>query len=150
MSEVEVLASNRKAYHDYFISDPMEAGIVLSGTEIKSVRGHHISLSEAYVRPENGEMWLLNAHISRYEPGSYNCPDPVRRRKLLLHRKQIRELSAKVKEKGLTLVPTRIYLKGNRAKVELALGRGKKLYDKRDAIAKRESDRELGRMLKRA
>jgi|SRR5208283_83691 len=150
MSEVEVLASNRKVYHDYFISDPVEAGIVLSGTEIKSARGHRVSLGESYVRPENGELWLLNAHIARYEPGSYNCPDPVRRRKLLLHNKEIAELSAKAKEKGLTLVATRMYLKGNRAKVEVALGRGKKLYDKREAIAKRESERELGRVLKRA
>ncbi len=123
--------------------------MVLTGTEIKSIRAGRVSLGDAYVRPEGGELWLLNAHIARYEAGSYQSHEPTRRRKLLLHRKQIRGLTSQVLEKGLTLVPLKIYIKGRLAKVELALGRGKKLYDKRESIVRREVDREIGRVLKK-
>ena len=146
---IKTVATNRKVYHDYFVSDPLEAGIALTGSEIKSVREGHISLGDAYVRPENGEMWLYNAHIARYKPSSYMSHDPMRPRKLLLHRKEITSLSSKVKEKGLTLVATKVYIKGNKAKVEIALGKGKKMYDKRETITRREMDRELARAVKR-
>ncbi|OGO22739.1 MAG: SsrA-binding protein [Chloroflexi bacterium RBG_16_50_9] len=146
---IKTIATNRKAYHNYHIGDSIEAGIALSGSEIKSVRNGQVSLSDAYVRPEGGEMWLVNAHIARYEASSYMSHEPKRSRKLLLHRKEIISLTSKVAEKGLTLVPTRLYLKGNIAKVEIALGKGKKLYDKREAITRREVDRELARAVKR-
>lgn len=148
MDGIKVVATNQKAYHNYYISDPMEAGLVLTGTEIKSLRGGRVSLGEAYVKPENGEMWLLNAHIARYEAGSYMSHEPTRSRKLLVHKKEMRLMLGRIKERGLTLVPTKIYLKGNVAKVEVAVGKGKKLYDKREVIEKRESDRELSRLLK--
>ncbi|APV44766.1 ssrA-binding protein [Dehalogenimonas formicexedens] len=148
MSDIRVVATNQKAYHNYFISDPVEAGLVLTGTEIKSLRGGRVSLGDAYVKPENGEMWLLNAHIARYEPGSYMSHEPTRQRKLLIHKKEMRAMLCKIKERGLTLVPTKIYIKGNVAKVEVAVGKGKKLYDKREVIEKRECERELGRILK--
>ncbi len=146
---IKTLATNRKAYHDYHIQDSIEAGIVLTGTEIKSIRMGRVSLGEAYVRPENGELWLLNAHIARYEAGSYMSHEPGRPRKLLLHRKQIDSLISKVSEKGLTLLPLKLYIKDSRAKVEIALAKGKKLYDKRESIARRETDREIGRVVKR-
>jgi SsrA-binding protein len=148
MAEIKVIATNQKAYHNYYISDPMEAGLALTGTEIKSLRGGRVNLGDAYVKPENGEMWLLNAHIARYEPGSYMSHEPTRQRKLLVHKKEMRQMLCSIKERGLTLVPTKIYLKGNIAKVEVAVGKGKKLYDKREVIEKRECDRELGRILK--
>jgi SsrA-binding protein len=148
MAEIKVVATNQKAYHNYYISDPMEAGLVLTGTEIKSLRGGRVTLGDAYVKPENGEMWLLNAHIARYEAGSYMSHEPTRSRKLLVHKKEMRIMLGRIKERGLTLVPTKIYIKGNVAKVEVAVGKGKKLYDKREVIEKRESDRELGRILK--
>jgi SsrA-binding protein len=145
---VKVIAHNRKAYHDYTMLESIEAGIVLTGTEIKSIREGKISLAEAYVRPEKNELWLLNAHIARYDPGSYMGHDPVRNRKLLLHRKEIGILTSKVAEKGLTLVPTRLYLKDGHAKLEVSLGRGKKLYDKRETISRREAEREMERAVK--
>jgi SsrA-binding protein len=148
MAEIKVVATNQKAYHNYYISDPIEAGLVLTGTEIKSLRGGRVNLGDSYVKPENGEMWLLNAHIARYEPGSYMSHEPTRQRKLLVHKKEMRQMLSRIKERGLTLVPTKIYIKGNIAKVEVAVGKGKKLYDKREVIEKRESDRELGRVLK--
>ena len=148
MVEKKIVATNHKAYHNYYISDPMEAGLVLTGTEIKSIRGGRISLGDAYVRPDKGEMWLLNAHIARYDPGSYMSHEPTRRRKLLVHKKEMRQMLSRIKEQGLTLVPTKLYIKGNLAKVEVAVGKGKKLYDKREVIKKRDNDRELGRMLK--
>lgn len=126
-----------------------EAGIALTGTEIKSIREGHISLTEAYIRPEHGELFLTGAHIARYEPGSYMSHEPTRERKLLMHRKEIGMLISRVKEKGLTLVPIRVYLKEGKAKLEVALAKGKKLYDKREAIAERESDRELERAVRR-
>ena len=146
---IKTVATNRKVYHDYYVSEPIEAGIVLTGSEIKSVREGRVSLGDAYVRPENGEMWLYNAHIARYKPSSYMSHDPMRPRKLLLHRKEIIALTSKVAEKGLTLVVTKVYIKGNKAKAEIALARGKKLYDKRETIARREMDRELARAVKR-
>jgi len=145
---VKTVATNRKAYHNYHIGESMEAGIALTGTEIKSIREGRVSLGDAYVKPENGELWLLNAHIARYEAGSYMSHEPKRPRRLLLHRKQIDDLAHQVAEKGLTLVPTRLYLKGSRAKVAIALAKGKKLYDKRETIAQREVEREIGRAVK--
>jgi SsrA-binding protein len=146
---IKTVATNRKAYHNYHIGDSVEAGIALTGTEIKSIREGRISLGDAYVRPEAGELWLLNAHIARYEAGSYLSHEPTRPRKLLLHRKQIDSLASQVAEKGLTLVPVKLYLKDSLAKVALALAKGKKLYDKRETIARREVERELGRATKR-
>jgi SsrA-binding protein len=145
---IKNIATNRKVYHNYFIGDGVEAGIALTGSEIKSVRQGRVSLADAYVRPERGELWLYNAHIARYEASSYMSHEPTRPRKLLLHKKEIRNLTGKIAEKGLTLVATRLYLKGSIAKVEIALGKGKKLYDKREAISRRESDRELARTMK--
>ena len=146
---IKAVATNRKAYHNYHIGDGVEAGIALTGTEIKSIRNGRVSLGDAYVKPEGGELWLLNAHIARYEAGSYSSHEPTRPRKLLLHRKQISSLSSELAEKGLTLVPTRLYLKGSIAKVEVALAKGKKLYDKREAIARRDAEREIGRISKK-
>ena len=146
---IKTVVTNRKAYHNYHIGDSIEAGIALTGTEIKSIRNGRVSLGDAYVKPEGGELWLLNAHIARYEAGSYSSHEPTRPRKLLLHRKQISSLSSEVAEKGLTLVPTRLYLKGSIAKVEVALAKGKKLYDKREAIARRDVEREIGRISKK-
>jgi SsrA-binding protein len=128
--------------------ESVEAGLALTGTEIKSIREGRVNLTEAYVRPEKGEVWLLNAHIARYDPGSYMGHEMTRPRKLLLHRKQIAELGAKVAEKGLTLVPTKLYLKDSRAKIEVSLARGKKLYDKRETIMRRETEREMERAVK--
>jgi SsrA-binding protein len=145
---IKTVATNRKAYHNYYISDNIEAGIALTGSEIKSVRSGRVSLGDAYVRPEGGELWLVNAHIARYEASSYMSHEPTRPRKLLLHRKEINNLTSKVAEKGLTLVATKLYIKGNIAKVEIALAKGKKLYDKREAISRRETERELARATK--
>ena len=147
---IKTVATNRKAYHNYHIGDSIEAGIVLTGSEIKSIRIGRVSLGDAYVRPEAGELWLLNAHIARYEASSYLSHEPTRPRKLLLHRKEINNLTSKIQEKGLTLVPTRLYIKGRIAKVEVALAKGKKLYDKRESITRRETEREMGRALKRS
>lgn len=143
MTDQRVLASNRKAYHDYFIDDAQEAGIVLTGTEIKSIREGKMNLRDSYVQIRSGQAFLVNAHVSPYSQGNRANPDPRRDRKLLLHKREIRRLQAAVQEKGLTIVPLKVYLKNNRAKVEIALARGKKLYDKREAIAKRDSDRQL-------
>ncbi len=146
---IKTVVTNRKAYHNYLIQDSIEAGVVLTGTEIKSIRAGRVSLGDAYVRPDAGELWLLNAHIARYEAGSYLSHEPTRPRKLLLHRKQIDNLTSKVLEKGLTLVPLKLYIKDSIAKVEVALAKGKKLYDKRESIVRRETEREIGRALKR-
>ena len=142
---IKTITTNRKAYHNYHIQDGVEAGIVLTGTEIKSIRAGRVNLADAYVRPERGELWLLNAHIARYEAGSYMSHEPMRPRKLLLHRKEVEALTSKVVERGLTLVPTRLYIKGNLAKVEVALARGKKLYDKRETIMRRDVEMEMQR-----
>ena len=146
----KVVAQNRKARHDYFILDTMECGIVLTGTEIKSVRAGNLNLKDSYASMENNELWLLGMHISPYEKGSYYNHEPERNRKLLLNRHELIRLKGKTKEKGLTLVPLSIYLKdGRRAKVELALAKGKTSYDKRDAIAERDAKRDMDRAVRR-
>lgn len=145
----KIITINRKAYHNYHILESMEAGMVLTGTEIKSIRDGRVNLGDAYVRPEAGELWLLNAHIARYEAGSYSSHEPTRPRKLLLHRQEIAFLTGKVSEKGLTLVPIKLYLKDSRAKIEVALAKGKKLYDKRDVIMRREMEQEIERTIKK-
>jgi SsrA-binding protein len=145
---VQTITTNRKAYHNYHVQDRLEAGIVLTGTEIKSVRANRVNLGDAYVSPENGELWLLNTHIARYDAGSYLSHEPRRPRKLLLHRKQINDLSSKVAERGLALVPLRLYIKDGLAKVEIALAKGKRLYDKRESIARRDMEREMERTVK--
>jgi len=146
---IKTVATNRKAYHNYHIQESIEAGIALTGTEIKSIRAGRVSLGDAYVKPEGGELWLLNAHIARYEAGSYMSHTPTRPRKLLLHHKEINNLSSQVLEKGLTLVPLRLYIKDSIAKVEVALAKGKKLYDKRESISRRETEREIDRAIKK-
>ena len=146
---IKVVATNRKAHHDYNILETYEAGIALLGSEIKSVRDNRVSLGEAYVKADGGELWLVGAHIARYEAASYMSHEPTRARKLLMHRKEIRILMGKLAEKGLTLIPLRMYIKERTAKLEIGLGRGKKLYDKRETIIRRESDREIERTLKR-
>jgi SsrA-binding protein len=149
VAEFKTVATNRKALHNYIILESTEAGIALSGTEIKSVRLGNVSLAEAYVKPEKGELWLLGAHIARYNASGPFSHDPIRPRKLLLHRKQIRLLASEVKEKGLTLIPLRLYIKDSLAKLEVSLAKGKKQFDKRESIAKREANREIDRTLKR-
>ena len=146
---MKTVATNRKAYHNYHIGDSIEAGLALTGSEIKSIRQGRVSLGDAYVRPEGRELWLLNAHIARYDASSYFGHEPTRPRRLLMHRKEINNLAGKIAERGLTLVPVRLYLKNSLAKVEIALAKGKKLYDKRESIARRETDRELARVTKR-
>ena len=145
---IKVVATNRKAFHEYFISDTFEAGLVLVGSEIKSIRAGRVSLQDGYVSFEQGEAWLANVHIAQYDPASRQNHDPKRRRKLLLHRREIDRLAGKVQEKGFTVIPTRLYLKDGRAKVEIGLAKGKRLYDKREAIAKRDSQRQVDRALK--
>lgn len=146
---IKVVALNRKAYHDYHVLDTFEAGIALLGTEIKSIRTGGVNLRDAYARVENGEAWLHNVHIARYDPGNRFNHDPHRPRKLLLHRKEIRELAVQTQGKGLTVVPLKLYLKDHLAKVELGVVRGKRQYDKRQAEAKREAEREMGRAVRR-
>lgn len=133
---------NRRARYDYDILDTVEAGLVLSGTEIKSIRGRKVSLSDSYARPTDGEMWLHNLHVDEYSPASRNNHDPKRPRKLLLHRAQIDDLTRQIQQRGLTLVPLRLYIRNHVAKVELALARGKKRFDKRRALIERERERE--------
>jgi SsrA-binding protein len=146
-ASTKVIATNRKASHDYFLEDRLEAGIALQGSEIKSLRASQVSLREAYVRTDGQEVWLVNAHIAPYDPASRLNHDPRRERKLLLHRREIAKLFEQVRLRGYTLIPTRIYLSGGRAKVEVALARGKKQYDKRREIADREAERDLRRAL---
>jgi SsrA-binding protein len=146
---IKVITINRQAYHDYFVERTIEAGISLVGTEIKSIREGKVNLRGAYAIVRNGELWLENAHIAVYEHGNRYNHDPMRNRKLLLHRREIEQLQAKVVTKGLTLIPLKLYLKGGRAKIELGLCRGKKLYDKREAIAEREVKREIERVIRK-
>lgn len=141
----KIVARNRKASHDYFLEDFAEAGIVLLGTEIKSIRAGQVSLKEAYVRLDGQEAFLVNAHIAPYNPASHFNHDPRRPRKLLLHKREIRRMHEKVSQRGYTIVPTKMYLSKGRAKVEIATARGKRQYDKRKEIAKRETDREIER-----
>ena len=148
--EDKTVAQNRKARHEYFIVDSMETGIVLSGTEIKSVREGRVNLKDGYASVDNGELWLYNVHISPYDKGTYYNKDPLRPRKLLVHRQEIRRLLEQTREKGFTLVPLKIYLKeGRRAKVELAVAKGKQLHDKRDTAAERDAAREMERAVRR-
>lgn len=135
------IAENRKARHDYHIEETIEAGIALQGTEVKSLRLGRVNLRDSFARVRNGEVFLHGVHISPYEQGNRFNHDPLRVRKLLLHKREIRRLAAKVQEQGYTLVPTKLYFKNGKCKVELALAKGKKLYDKRDSIAKREAER---------
>ena len=148
MATIHVITTNRKAYHNYLIGDSVEAGLALTGSEIKSIRAGQVNLGDAYVRYQSNELLLWNAHIARYEAGSYLSHEPLRTRKLLQHRKEISDFTGKMAEKGLTMVPTRLYLKGNLAKVEIALAKGKKLHDKRETITRRETDREMARAMK--
>jgi SsrA-binding protein len=144
----KVVATNRKAKHEYFLLDTYEAGIVLKGSEIKSIRAGQISLAQAYVSVNDHEAWLMNAHIAPYNEASRFNHDPLRPRKLLLHASEIRKLYDKVRQKGATIVPLKVYLRDGLAKVEIALARGKKHYDKRAEIAKRDAQRELDRRYK--
>jgi SsrA-binding protein len=144
----KVVAVNRKALHDYQILDSVEAGLVLVGTEIKSIRDGRVSLREAYARPDDGEIWLHGLHIAQYPPAGHFNHEPTRKRKLLLHKAQIAELGAAIQEKGLTLIPLRMYLKRGRAKLELAVARGRRAHDKREAIATREAERQMQRAIR--
>jgi SsrA-binding protein len=134
---------NRQARHDYDILETVEAGMVLTGTEIKSIRGGRVNIREAYARPSDGEMWLHGAHIAAYPPAGMNNHEPLRPRKLLLRKDQIADLAMKVEAGGLTLVPLRLYIKNHRAKVELGLARGRRTYDKRQVIARRDAERRM-------
>jgi SsrA-binding protein len=144
----KLIVENRRARHDYHLLERFEAGIVLTGTEVKSLRDGRANLRQAYADVRDGEVWLVGAHISVYEQGNIANHDPDRDRKLLLHAQEISSLIGKVKERGLTLVPTRLYFKNGRAKVELALARGKELRDKRRDLAKRDADREMERAMR--
>ena len=146
---IKVIASNRKANRDFFLLDRFEAGLVLLGSEIKSIRAGQVSIKEAYVQVDGEEAWLVNAHIAMYEPASRQNHEPKRRRKLLLHRKEIEELQVAMQQKGLTIVPLQIYLKNGKAKIEVALAKGKKKYDKRAAIAKRDFERDVQRQFRK-
>jgi SsrA-binding protein len=143
------IARNRRAYHDYFIEDTYEAGLVLTGTEVKSLRAGRASLADGFAQITDGEVWLHNVHIPEYAQGTWTNHTPRRIRKLLLHRKEIDRLAAKVSEQGLTLIPLSLYFKDGHVKVELGLARGKRTYDKRQDLARRDADREIDRALKR-
>jgi len=145
MATEKVVATNRKAFHNFSILETYEAGLVLKGTEVKSLRESHVNFKDCYASIDNGEAWLIGCHITPYHHGSDANHDPERRRKLLLHRREINRLVGKVAERGLTLIPLRLYFKDGRAKMELGLARGKKLHDKRESIREREARRELDR-----
>ena len=146
---IKIIASNKKAYHDYFIDEVYEAGIVLAGTEVKSIRLGKVNLKEAFCRIRDGEMFVNNMNISPYEQGNRENPtDPTRMRKLLLHKAEIDKLWRLSEQKGLTLIPTKIYLKESRVKLEIGVGRGKKLHDKRETLKAKEADREMAKVLK--
>jgi len=144
---IKLIANNKKAYHEYFVDEVYEAGLALQGTEVKSVRMGQVSIKEAYCRIRNGEVFVDNMNISPYEQGNRENHDPLRERKLLLHRDEIDKLAKKVNEKGLTLVPTKIYFKNSRAKLEIGVCRGKKLYDKRETLKRHQADREASRAI---
>jgi len=139
---MKLVANNKKVYHDYFVDEKLEAGLVLHGTEVKSLRLGKCSIKEAFIRIENGEVWVYGMHISPYEMGNIFNKDPLRSKKLLLHKYEINKLLGKIKEKGFTLVPLQVYFKDGKAKIEMGLCRGKKLYDKRQDIAKKDQRRE--------
>ncbi len=148
-SNIKIISKNRKAFHDFTVEEKIEAGMVLQGSEVKSLRDGKANLVDSYAMIKGGEVWLLHAHIAPYGPASYANHEPRRPRKLLLNRREIVKLSVKLKERGYTLVPTMLYFKGGRAKVELGLAHGKKKYDKRASIKERETKRELSRTLRR-
>ena len=143
----KLIANNKKAFHDYFIEDKYEAGIALAGTEVKSLRLGKCSVKEAFIRIENGEVYIYNMHISPYEKGNIFNKDPLRIKKLLLHRSEIRKMEGQIAQKGYTIVPLNVYFKGSLVKVEIGLAKGKKLYDKRHDIAKKDQNREAQRQL---
>lgn len=146
---IKVIARNRRASHDYHLERSFQAGLVLVGSEIKSIRANRINLQEGFVQEREGELWLLNVHISPYEQaGVYGYVDPIRPRKLLLHKKEIAQIVAKIRERGYTVVPTMVFLQRGRAKIEIALAKGKRQYDKRTDLAKRDSEREIRQALK--
>ena len=145
---MKIISQNRKAYHDYHIEDTLEAGIVLSGTEVKSLRDGRANLKDSYVIVKGGEAYLLNCHISPYSHGNIMNHEPLRTRKLLLHRKEIDRLRGKIEAKGYTLIPLKLYFKGSFAKVEIGLARGKKFFEKRDTIKEREARREIEKAIK--
>jgi SsrA-binding protein len=148
MSGIKIVATNRKAGRDFNLEDRFEAGLALLGTEIKSIRAGRVNLSDGYVQHRDDELWLVNTHIAPYDPSGRYGHEPLRPRKLLLHRREINRLISRVTERGYTIVPTRLYLKDGRAKVEIALARGKRKYDKRQDISKRDAQREIERALK--
>ena len=147
-SNDKMIANNKKAYHDYFILDKIETGIALHGTEVKSLRMGKCSIKESFIRIENGEVFIYGMHISPYEKGNIFNKDPLRVRKLLLHKKEIDKMFGKMKEQGITLVPLQVYFKGSLVKMEIGVAKGKKLYDKRDDIAKKDQKREAQREFK--
>ncbi len=148
MANTKIVATNRKAFHDYHVGETYEAGIALTGTEIKSVRQGMVSLRDSFARVENGEVFLYDMHVSPYDAGNRYNHEPRRTRKLLLHKSEIRRLATKTQEKGFTLIPLKVYLRGGHAKVELALAKGKRLYDKREDIKKRDVMRQVDRVIK--
>ena len=147
---IKLIANNKKAYHDYFVDETIEAGIELFGTEVKSMRLGHCSVKEAYIKDKNGELFIYGMHVNPYEKGNIFNKDPLRTRKLLLHKKEISRLIGKTAEKGYALIPLKVYFKGPRVKVEVGLCRGKKLYDKREDMARKSQKRELERDFKQA
>jgi SsrA-binding protein len=150
MSEgIKVIARNRKASHDYYLEEAYQAGLVLMGSEIKSIRANRVNLGDGFVQERDGELWLMNVNIAQYDQASiFGHADPLRPRKLLLHKREIAQIISRMRERGYTVVPTMLYLQRGRAKVEIALAKGKKLYDKRDSISKRDAERQIRRALK--
>ena len=149
LENIKVVATNRKAGFEYFLFERFEAGLALKGSEIKSIRAGQISLAESYIRVDENQAWLIEAHIAPYVQANRFNHDPKRARRLLLHRKEIREMWDAVRQKGVTIVPIRVYLKNGRAKLEIAIAKGKKLHDKREAIARRDAEREMDREVSR-
>lgn len=146
---IKIIAKNRKASHDYHLEDTYQAGLVLMGSEIKSIRANRVNLQDGYVQEREGELWLVNVHIAVYEQASiFGHSDPLRPRKLLLHKREIAQIINRMRERGYTVIPTMLYLERGRAKVEIALARGKKLYDKRETISRRDAERQMRRALK--
>ena len=144
----KLIANNKKAYHDYFILDTYEAGISLAGTEVKSLRMGKCSIKESFIRIENGEVWIYGMHISPYEKGNIFNKDPLRQRRLLMHKREILKLFARIKQDGYSLIPLSIYFRGPRVKLEIGLAKGKKLYDKRETAARKDAKREMDRAMK--
>ena len=147
-TDTKIISQNKKAYHDYFVDEKYEAGIELFGTEVKSIRAGNVNLKDAYCDIKNGELFVVGMHVSPYEHGNIFHREPLRNRKLLMHKREIMKLHGLVSQKGFTLVPLSLYFSGSRVKVEVGLCRGKKMYDKRDSIAKHDADREIERKMK--